>query len=122
MATLLFGKSGTVTWASDAVANSRVTGWVLEVSVELIDTTNTTDSSAGYRTYSTGHKDWTATVDCLETAPLSNTTGAAEASLTLNDGTTAIALAKAIQTSLTYTADANDVFKTTYTFICSGAI
>jgi len=123
MATVIIhGQLGTVAWTDDSTADSTITGWVLEGSIDVIDTTSTDDDVNGYRTKTAGHKDWSATVDVLNVGADPSKLANAAASLTLGDATNSIALAKAICTGVNITLDAQDVEKTTFNFVCAGAI
>jgi hypothetical protein len=112
------GTSGVVTWASDSKANDGVTSWVLTASREFIETTNINDTT--FKSFTPGRLDFTATVDTINTNPDFTTVGGAEASLSLNDGTTDYVFDKTICSDMQITHDTNDVNKTTYTFVNAG--
>ena len=117
------GQEGAVTWNdSGSAAGSKVTAWVLEMSVNLIDTTNM-DNSNKWRTRTVGRYNYRATVDSLDV-----TIGAAgaydetgqEATLVLNDGQQNHTFLLARLENVTKTIDVDDVVKQTYTFVCGG--
>lgn len=121
---LLHGNKGTVNWTSDAVANTTITAWVIDVKTTVIDTTSMDDDVVGFRTKTPGRKDYTVTVDTLNIGADPTKVANAAASLTLGDSIAGsdLALAKTICTGFSVSLDANDVEKTTFTFVCAGAI
>lgn len=122
--TILTGKSGTVSWASDATADVGVTAWTLEVSVALVDITSIDDAGTlpVYRNFTPGRKDWTATVDTVDAKFDPSKIGIGEAALTLGDGVSGsnFAFAKALCTNVSYSSTQDDVVRTTFTFVASG--
>ena len=117
------GQAGAVTWGdAGSAAGNKVIAWVLEMSVNLIDTTNM-DNSDRWRTRTVGRYNYRATVDSLDV-----TIGAAgayaetgqEATLVLNDGIQNHTFLLARLESVTKTVDVDDVTKQTYVFVCGG--
>ena len=123
---IIAGKDGTVTWASDSVANSSATAWTLEATCEVVDVTSVDGAEAGadqgWRKFIRGRVDWTASVDTLNTGADPTATAGTAAILTLSDGTNSISLAKSICTGLTLSSSQTAAPTTTYSFVCAGAV
>ena len=115
----LKGTAGVVTWDSDGKADEGVTAYVLTANREFIETTSIDDGD--WRTFTPGRLDWTATVDTVNANPDFTTVGGTAASLTLGDGVTSFVFNKAICSDMSINHEANDVNRTTYTFVNGGA-
>ncbi len=115
----IHGKAGTVTFPSLTPINCL--SWTIDINV---DTAEITDMADTWKTYLTGFKDWTATVEALtDSAGSDIVTVLGTAGALVLDTTGGLAYtANGICTGCSTTTDANDAIKTTYTFQGSGSI
>jgi hypothetical protein len=123
MSVFLTGTGGNVVWAGTGTTMEvGITSWTVEASVALVDITSVDDTT--WRKFTTGRIDWTATVDTLDAGANPAAVNEAAASLTLGDGVSGsnLALAKAICTGISINTGQDDVVRTTFSFVCAGAI
>ena len=115
------GKAGSITWSGTATESEEITSWSLDATCDTAESTNMA-SSDDYKTYIAGFKDWTATIEAILNATVSDLTMlGTSGDLVLNTGTATLSAA-GICTSLAYSVDANDVGKVTYSFQGNGEI
>lgn len=125
--TVIHGHAASLTWSGDGatedMADTKCTNWTLDMSVQIIDVTSLDDTNSGWRERVTGRKNYTVTVDSLEVTA-GDTSGGPEigtiAELALIDGTNTITLGNSMCTNIAKTNDAEDVVRTTFTFVCAG--
>lgn len=121
---IIHGFNGTVSWASDATANTYVTAWSLSISVDVVDATSLNDFAAvgtSYKNYVPGFKDWEATIDVNLHKADPTKIGIAEASLALSDGTTTYT-GNGVASLVSQSMSIDDVYKCTFTVKGSGAL
>ena len=80
------GKSGVVHFGSVTVSNliSNVISWSVDVESDIVDATVMTTSAGPYKTYISGQKDWTATVEAYAASGCLNPDIASDLASTTN--------------------------------------
>mgnify|MGYP003132814694 CR=1 FL=1 len=117
------GYLGSVSWASDAQADTYVTAWTLEITCDVAESTSLNDYAAAgtsWKAFVAGPNDWTATVDVNMMSCDPVKLGLAEATLALSDGTTSYDC-PAICVGVSNVMSVDDIYKCTFSFAGSGA-